>query len=207
MKSYARQLILDFVSRDLSAVRPRSLVLPDEPRRIITVTGARRAGKTHLLLHHIHRLRKTVHPSRLIYINFENDRLFPFTLEKAQQIIETYYEVYPENKSEKVYFFFDEIQNIPEWHLFIRRLYDTENCYLFLTGSSSRLLSREIATSLRGRTITYELFPLSFPEFAGWSGLTTAPGYTSKQRAELVNACHRYMTSSAFPELFGEQEL
>lgn len=207
MKSYARQLILDFVSRDLSAVRPRSLVLPDEPRRIITVTGARRAGKTHLLLHHIHRLRKTVHPSRLIYINFENDRLFPFTLEKAQQIIETYYEVYPENKSEKVYFFFDEIQNIPEWHLFIRRLYDTENCYLFLTGSSSRMLSREIATSLRGRTITYELFPLSFPEFAGWSGLTTAPGYTSKQRAELVHAFHRYMNLSALPELFGEQDL
>lgn len=206
MKSYYKEIILDFVDRDLSAIRPRSLVLPDEPGRIITVTGARRVGKTYLLLRHIYQLRGRIHPSKLLYINFENDKLFPFTLEKAQQIVDTYYEIYPENKSEKVYFFFDEIQNVPEWHLFIRRLYDNENCFLFLTGSSSRMLSHEIATSLRGRTITYELFPLSFAEFAGWSGLNTVPGYSSKQKAELVHEFYRYMDSSALPELFGEQD-
>ena len=207
MKEYYRELIHDFVARDLSAIKPRTLNLPDEPGRIITVIGARRVGKTYLLLHHINRLRQTVLASKLLYINFENDKLFPFTLEKAQQLIETYYEIYPSYKSEKVYFFFDEIQNIPEWHLFIRRLYDTENCFLFLTGSSSRLLSKEIATSLRGRTITFELFPLSFREYVDWYGIDTGKGYSSRQKAELQHAFQNYLNSSALPELFRETDV
>jgi predicted AAA+ superfamily ATPase len=207
MKEYYRELIHDFADRDLSAIKPRSLNLPDQPGRIITVIGARRVGKTYLLLYHINRLRNTVPASKLLYINFENDKLFPFTLEKAQQLIETYYEIYPSYKSEKVYFFFDEIQNIPEWHLFIRRLYDTENCFLFLTGSSSRLLSKEIATSLRGRTITFELFPLSFHEYVDWYGIDTVKGYSSRQKAELQHAFQNYLDSSALPELFSETDV
>ena len=207
MKEYYRELIIDFAERDLSAIKPRELLLPDEPGRIITVIGARRVGKTYLFLHHINKLRNKIHPSKLLYVNFENDKLFPFTLEKAQQLIETYYEIYPSHKSEKVYFFFDEIQNIPEWHLFIRRLYDTENCFLFLTGSSSRLLSKEIATSLRGRTITFELFPLSFREYIQWHGFKIAENYSSKQKAELINSFHRYIGSSSLPELFNESDI
>jgi predicted AAA+ superfamily ATPase len=207
MKEYYKELIIDFAERDLTAIKPREILLPKEPGRIITVIGARRVGKTYLLLHHINRLRKETHPSKMLYVNFENDKLFPFTLEKAQQLIETYYEIYPSYKSEKVYFFFDEIQNIPEWHLFIRRLYDTENCFIFLTGSSSRLLSKEISTSLRGRTITFELFPLSFREYIQWHGFKTAENYSSKQKAELINAFHRYLGSSALPELVNELDI
>ena len=207
MKEYFRELIIDFAERDLSGIKPRELSLPDDPKRIITVIGARRAGKTYLFLDHIRKLRSNIQASKLLYVNFENDKLFPFTLEKAQQLIETYYEVYPSHKSEKVYFFFDEIQNIPEWHLFIRRLYDTENCYLFLTGSSSRLLSKEIATSLRGRTITFELFPLSFREYIQWLGFKVLKNYSSKQKAELINAFHRYIGSSALPELINESDV
>ncbi|TRZ53472.1 ATP-binding protein [bacterium] len=206
MKEYFRELIIDFVERDLSGIKPRELLLPDDPKRIITVIGARRVGKTYLFLSHIKKLRSKIQASKLLYVNFENDKLFPFTLEKAQQLIETYYEIYPSHKSEKVYFFFDEIQNIPEWHLFIRRLYDTENCNLFLTGSSSRLLSKEIATSLRGRTITYELFPLSFREYIQWLGLKIVKNYSSKHKAELINAFHRYLGSSALPELINESD-
>lgn len=207
MKEYYRELIIDFAGRDLSAIKPRELLLPDEPGRIITVIGARRVGKTYLLLHHIAKLRNKVQASKLLYVNFENDKLFPFTLEKAQQLIETYYEIYPSHKSEKVYFFFDEIQNIPEWHLFVRRLYDTENCFLFLTGSSSRLLSKEIATSLRGRTITLELFPLSFREYIQWHGFELSKNYSSKQKAELINFFRRYIGSSALPELMNESDI
>jgi uncharacterized protein len=207
VKEYYRELIIDFAERDLTAIKSRELILPDEPGRIITVIGARRVGKTYLLLHHINKLRVIIPASKLLYVNFENDKLFPFTLEKAQQLVDTYYEIYPAYKSEKVYFFFDEIQNIPEWHLFIRRLYDTENCFIFLTGSSSRLLSKEIATSLRGRTITFELFPLSFREYIKWNGLKTQDNYSSKQKAEIINAFHRYMGSSSLPELINETDI
>jgi uncharacterized protein len=207
MKEYYRELIHDFIARDLTAIKPRSLTLPELPGRIITVIGARRVGKTYLFLNHINYLRNKVAASKLIYINFENDRLFPFTLATAQELVDTYYEIFPANKAEKVYFFFDEIQNIPDWHLFIRRLYDSENCFLFLTGSSSRLLSKEIATSLRGRTITYELFPLSFSEYAGWHGINTGKGYSSRQKSELQHAFQNYINSSALPELFKETDV
>jgi predicted AAA+ superfamily ATPase len=206
MKAYYRELIIDFAERDLTAIKSRELLLPDEPLRIITIIGARRVGKTFLLLHHINKLRARIHASKLLYVNFENDKLFPFTLEKVQDIIETYYEIYPSCKSEKVYFFFDEIQNIPGWSLFLRRLYDTENCYIFITGSSSRLLSKEIATSLRGRTITFELFPLSFREYVQWLELSTAENYSSRQRAEHINAFQSYISSSALPELIFEKD-
>ena len=207
MKEYYRELISDFFERDLTDIKYRDLLLPEEPGRIITIIGARRVGKTYLLFQHIQKLRKKIDITKLLYINFENDKLFPFSLDKAQQIIETYYEMYPLHKSEKVYFFFDEIQNIPEWNLFIRRLYDTENCYLFLTGSSSQLLSKEIATSLRGRTITFELFALSFREFIQWRGIEVTKNISSAKKAEIINAFHQYTTSSALPELIIEKDI
>lgn len=206
MNTYYRELITDFIERDLSGVKKRELELPEQSGRIVTLIGARRVGKTFLLFQHIQKLRQTVDKTKLLYVNFENDRLFPFTLEKAQQIVETYYEMYPLYKHQKVYFFFDEIQNIPEWNLFIRRLYDTEDCYLFLTGSSSRLLSSEIATSLRGRTITFEVFPLSFSEFLNWQKMEVPDNISSAKKAELINAWHQYTTTSALPEIVLETD-
>lgn len=206
MKEYYRELISDFFERDLTEIKHRDLLLPETPGRIISVIGARRVGKTYLLFQHIQKLRKKIDNTKLLYINFENDKLFPFSLDKAQQIIETYYEMYPLNKSEKVYFFFDEIQNISEWNLFIRRLYDTENCFLFLTGSSSQLLSKEIATSLRGRTITFELFPLSFREFVQWRGIEVTKNISSAKKVEIIHAFHHYTESSALPELIIEKD-
>lgn len=206
MKEYYRELISDFLERDLSGIKYRELILPEEPGRIISIIGARRVGKTYLMFQHIQKLREKVDPTKLLYVNFENDKLFPFSLDKAQQIIETYYEMFPMHKSEKVYFFFDEIQNIPEWNLLIRRLYDTENCYIFLTGSSSQLLSKEIATSLRGRTITFELFPLSFHEFLKWKSIDIPKNITSAKKADIINAFHQYSASSALPELITEKD-
>jgi len=206
MKEYYRELIIDFFERDLSSIKSRELLLPEEPNRIVSIIGARRVGKTFMLFQHIHKLRQKIDRTKLLYINFENDKLFPFTLDKAQQIVETYYEMYPLNKSGKVYFFFDEIQNIPEWNLFIRRLYDTENCFLFLTGSSSQMLSKEIATSLRGRTISIEAFPLSFREFVQWRDIEVTKHISSAKKAVIINAFHRYLNTSALPEIIIEKD-
>src|SRR4029077_4278782 len=98
-------------------------------------------------------------------INFEDDRLLLLNDQKLAELVDAFYALYPENHERKGYLFFDEIQNVENWPLVIRRLHDTKNAEIFLTGSSSKLLSKEIATSLRGRSLATEIFPYSFDEF------------------------------------------
>jgi hypothetical protein len=152
----------------------------------------------------IKRLRQTVNPQNIVYLNFEDDRLFPLETHDLSLLLESYYELYPDKKNEKVYFFFDEIQNAPAWETFIRRLSDTENCAIFLTGSSAKLLSREIATSLRGRTITYEIFPLSFKEFLSFKKIP-ANLHSSRSLAKIRNALNEYSWKGGFPEVVHEK--
>lgn len=71
-------------------------------------------------------------------------------------ILDAYYELYPENYKEELFIFFDEIQNIEGWEAFVRRLYDTFDCHIFITGSSAKMIGKEIATSLRGRNLIYQ---------------------------------------------------
>lgn len=109
---------------------------------------------------------------------------------------------YPDQKDKLVFFFFDEIQNVPNWEKFLRRLADTEKSRIFITGSSSKLMSKEIATSLRGRTIPLEIFPLSFREFLRFWKI---PDYdhTSRSEAKIKHALSEYITHSGFPETIG----
>lgn len=78
--------------------------------------------------------------------------------------------------------FFDEIQDVPGWEKFVRRLVDTVSRHVFITGSSARLLSREIATALRGRTLAYTLFPFSFSEYMRAQGAGALSGNSHRQR-------------------------
>lgn len=170
-KDIFKRLITDFHERDLSDVIDRYISIPLNVQKIISIVGVRRSGKTYILYNLIKKLQTDVDRNDIVYINFEDDRLFPLQLQDLNNLVEGYYELYPDRKSKTVYFFFDEIQNVPAWERFIRRLYDTEKCRIFVTGSSSKLLSKEIATSLRGRTLSYEIFPLSFREFLRSKGI------------------------------------
>ena len=199
-KDIFKRLIADSQERDLSQVMDRDIEIPFDSGKIISLIGVRRSGKTHLLYSIIGKLRKTVGPQNIVYINFEDDRLFPLDLKDLDTLLDAYYELYPGKKSEKVYFFFDEIQNVQNWEKFVRRIYDTENCAIFLTGSSAKLLSREISTALRGRTLSYEVFPLSFREFLRFKGIDVE-SRSSKARAMIQNAFTDYLTRGGFPEL------
>lgn len=106
----------------------------------------------------------------------------------------------------QINFFFDEIQNIENWEKFIRRIDDTLNCGVFLTGSSSKFLSKEIATSLRGRTISFEVFPLNFSEYLTFNNIDKNY-YSSKNRAQIINTFDKYLRNSAFPELLYVSEI
>jgi len=98
------------------------------------------------------------------------------------------------------YFFFDEIQNLPGWERFVRRLYDTVSTHIFLTGSNARLLSSEISTSLRGRSISYEVFPLSLREYLSFRGIIV-DFYIPETKGAIYNALESYLEFGGFPEL------
>src|SRR5690554_3530709 len=163
MKEIFKNLIRDAQERFPVKTYPRQTDIPLRSERMITITGARRTGKTYFQYQMIDKLltQEKVDKSRILYLNLEDDRLFPMDLSKLGTLTDAYYELYPTNRQKKVWFFLDEIQVVAGWERFVRRLDDTENCQVVLTGSSSTLLSREIATHLRGRTLSYEIFPYS----------------------------------------------
>lgn len=97
-------------------------------------------------------------------MNFEDERL-DIKNTDLQYLLDAYLELFVDVPLGLVYFFFDEIQNIDGWEKFVRRLSDMGVEHIYITGSNARLLSREIATSLRGRSMSYELLPLSFREY------------------------------------------
>ncbi|RZN34548.1 MAG: hypothetical protein EF813_09890 [Methanosarcinales archaeon] len=117
---------------------------------------------------------------RIIYINFEDERLMPIRKEDFDLIWESYYELYPENVSKKLCVFFDEIQEVPFWNFAVRRIWDQENVELCITGSSSKLLSGEIVTQRWGRTLTYFIFPYSFKEFLSAKGVVLERNFEFK---------------------------
>lgn len=143
----------------------------------------------------------------MLYINFEDERILPFSVKEFDLILEAYFELYPENKGKKIYAFFDEIQNVNGWEVAVRRMYDREKIRIFITGSSSKLLSKEIATALRGRTISYELQPFSFLEILRAKGIDVTPNllYSSK-RFHIKKLLNEYMKFGGFPEVVLEND-
>lgn len=182
---------------------PREAVLPNVPHKIKVIIGMRRTGKTYFLLQKIKELLS--HDSgfltRILYLNFEDDRLLPLTASKLGELLDSFYTLYPENHDHLCYFILDEIQNIPQWEIVVRRFFDTKKIDIFLTGSSAKLLSKEIATSLRGRSISTKIWPFSFKEYltAKKIPLPKKPfGKISRDR--LLNALNAYMKEGGFPE-------
>ena len=168
-KKIIAEIILDFQKQDLSPIAPRSLRVDLELplKRATAILGPRRSGKTYYMFYLIEQLVrvKGVNKNRILYINFEDQNLAEASVKDLPSILEVFYELFPENKKQKVWLFLDEIQNIPRWEIFVRTILDKEKAFVFLSGSSSKLLSREIATALRGRTLSYLMLPFSLKEF------------------------------------------
>ena len=110
-----KQIISDSLERDYSRYVPRELDIPLESGKIISLIGVRRSGKTSVLYTIINRLRKSEPADAMVYINLEDDRLFPLDPHDLAGFLDAYYELFPHNRNRRVYFFFDEIQNVPEW--------------------------------------------------------------------------------------------
>jgi uncharacterized protein len=199
MKAVFKKIITDFHEQPIRPPIPRDIPIPSDSGKIVSLIGVRRSGKTSILYHLITELRKRIDPFRIMYINFEDDRLFPLELGDLDGLIRAYYEMHPEKRDEQIYLFFDEIQNVDHWEKFIRRIYDTLHVQIFVTGSSSKLLSAEIASALRGRTITYEIFPLSFSEYVRFKGIEVNM-HSSRSLGYIANAFDQYILHGGFAE-------
>lgn len=204
-KELFKYLIKEFHDMELPKLNTRDLIIP-KTQKIITLVGPRRSGKTFYFYQLIKDLSEQVTNDKIVYINFEDDRILPLDVKELDNILEAYYELYPGNKDKEIYIFFDELQNIKSWELYARRIYDKEKIKLFVTGSNSKLLSKEIATSLRGRTLTFNIFPLSFAEFLRFNQIHPDKNAVySKKRFEIKKLFEKYLNLGGFPEVVLEK--
>ncbi len=198
------ELIKDFHEKAIPSLIERQINIPIEVplNRAVSIIGPRRAGKTYSMYLIINRLLKDkISFDRLIYINFERADLEGCSSKDLVNMLESFYEIYPKNKNKKIWLFLDEIQNVEKWEKFIRTVIDYENVQVFISGSSSKLLSREIATSLRGRTITYSVFPFSFTDYLIAEKIKMKKYYSSSEKFRIINKLKTYMQDGGYPEV------
>ncbi len=206
-KELIKTIITDNQERPLPKIWERALEIPLNSGKIITLTGVRRSGKTYHLFSIIQKLLgRGINPQKILYLNFEDERLDIKTL-KPDIILQSYRELYPNLDLSQSYFLFDEIQELPHWDKFIIRIYNDISKNIYITGFNATLLSKEIATALRGRTITFEVFPLSFREFVKIKKPLLKQLASSKNRALAVNLFEQFTLWGGFPEIITQKEL
>ncbi|MEM3504355.1 MAG: ATP-binding protein [Nitrososphaeria archaeon] len=171
----------------------RDLNIKPIERKAITIIGPRRAGKTFYFFNLISNLER----NKVIYLDFEEPFLKELSLMDVLKIV---LEIFPEVTGTLPKFvFLDEIQNVNLWESLVRSLLN-RGLYVFVTGSSSKLLSKEVATQLRGRSISYLLLPFSFKEYLKAKRVHVEQNLLENKgivKRELKN----YLEEGEFPEI------
>jgi hypothetical protein len=165
MNAVLRTLLYEWQDRKLPSLIERDIQLDVSPPGIhhaTVITGFRRVGKTYLLYQTIQRLLQNHTREDVIYINFEDERIVSLTTDFLTDLIPEIQALY--GKKPK-YLFLDELQLIPNWSKWVRRILDSESIQMFITGSSSKMSSAELPTELRGRAWEVRVEPLTFREF------------------------------------------
>lgn len=178
----------------------RSLQLPLNKQRIVTVTGVRRCGKSSLLHLTINRLLASgVDKEQILYIGFDDERLANMDVSDFDEILQAYRLMYPDRPLSSVYMFFDEIQIVKGWELFVLRVYKSYCKNVYVTGSTAQMLSGEMSSALRGWPDEYTEYPLSFKEFIAFKGIK-ANRYTEEGAALMANMFKSYLLTGGFPQ-------
>ncbi len=157
---------------------------------ILVILGIRRCGKSTLSV-------EILKEKKFAYINFDDDRLVKLEVSDLNKVLQAFYELYGNDLE---YIILDEVQEVYGWEKFAARLRVSKK--LVVTGSNSKLLSGELATSLTGRHIDFILFPFSFKEYLDYIGLKVPSVMTTEEKASLTVAINKYLKSGSFPETF-----
>ena len=204
MKTIIKAILYEWLEQDLPDIIKREInlsrYLDMRVNKIITITGFRRIGKTYLAYDLIKKLLKEKSKKDVLYINFEDERI-PQKTEFLTQLLPAVKEIFGRTPQ---FLFLDEVQNIPNWSKWLRRIYDKENIRIFVTGSSSKMSSREIPTELRGRCLEQKVYPLSFKEFLAFKNIKVDfknLAYLENQKAKVIYSLEEYLLFGGMPEV------
>ncbi|AIU68989.1 hypothetical protein TEU_00785 [Thermococcus eurythermalis] len=192
------QVVMDYLDLSVDGIE-RELNVPDDlaVNKAVTIIGPRRTGKTFYILQKFSRLRSE--GKAAVFFPLDDDRIYPPSLDDLSTLVKVFYELFPD--AEEKYLFLDEVQEVENWELFVKRALERDGFRVYLTGSSSKLLSREIATALRGRTLTFEMFPFSFREFMRAKGFTPGKYISTRDEARIKAFLREYLEFGGFPEV------
>ena len=204
MEKILKTIFYEWKERKLPQIIEREKDLKEylrvRPQKIIAITGFRRVGKTYLILQLIKELLEKKDREEVVYVNFEDERIPLRTeiLTDLLPIIKQTFQKFPE------IIFLDEIQEISGWSKWMRRIYDQERIRIFVTGSSSKMSSREIPTELRGRCLEIKVSPLSLKEFLKFKNIKIdfeAASYSANEKAKVFKALEEYLLYGGMPEV------
>jgi len=179
----------------------RENALPVNSKSIVTVLGVRRCGKSSRMQLTINALIESgISLENILWVGFDDERLADMKASDLEEVLEAYRELYPSLDLKDVYMFFDEIQLVDNWELFIIRVFKSYCKNIFISGSNAKMLSQEIATTLRGWSIEEETYPLSFKEYCQFTN-TKTQHLTEQETTRLRLKWDEYCIESAFPEI------
>jgi predicted AAA+ superfamily ATPase len=200
-KEQLKYIYTEGEERSLPRMISRDVQVPLGSGKVVVLTGIRRSGKTSLLLEAIGRLLAAgVKRERIVYLNLEDDRIFPVVASELDSILQAHAELHPQLAGEKRYLFLDEVQAVEGWERFVRRVYDGGDWEIYLTGSSSQLLRKDIASPMRGRSLHLEVYPLSFPEFLRFREVEVKTKSRAAE-AKVIQCLEAYLEVGGFPEV------
>lgn len=200
-----KTILSEFYQESMEETTPREISVPVKSGQIISIIGSRRAGKTTLLKQLIQKLLlEGANIEQMVFINFEDERI-PRETESFEQLLIAHSELFPRLDPTDCWYFFDEIQEMPGWEKFVRRLHETKSRNIFLTGSNARFLSREIASALRGRTISYEVYPFSFREYLTHKKIDPEKLFSTRDKAIIRTSFEEYLQKGGYPETIDQE--
>lgn len=200
-----RQKLAESLHQPFAGLTARDIRLPGIPGKVLAVVGVRRGGKTSFMRHYAGGQIASGRPSESqLFLSLEDERLFGMTAADLSWLVEEHGRQYPallETGARTIYL--DEVHLVPGWETYVRRLVDEGARNIFVSGSSAKLLSREVATSLRGRALEVLVHPFSFRESLRHSNAEPAQPWAKlspRERTTLDGALARYLQTGGFPE-------
>ena len=195
-KSVLKRIIIEYqnVASEIS-LKVRDFSFSTKGNDVLV--GLRRSGKSYMMFQKIQQLINEGHKKEeILYINFEDDRLLGFDTQDFEVLKQSYEELFPYEPI----FFLDEIQNVPNWEKFARRLAD-QKYKVYITGSNAKMLSGEIATTLGGRFFMHNIYPYSFKEYLNASNIAIPDNLDYQNNSEIIRTFAQYFTFGGLPEL------
>ncbi|MGQ9596598.1 MAG: ATP-binding protein [Thermoproteota archaeon] len=203
MEGMLREVFSSWLSREIPKLVEREYST-DLSNHVTAIIGPRRAGKTYFMFQIAKTLmEKDFSKENIAFVDLEDVRLQALKPEDYSTFVKTLHETFVE-KDGKIILLLDEVQNLDSWEKWVRTLHDSQNYYIFVSGSSSKLSSKEVSTELRGRYVSKLILPLSFKEFLKFKNVEPRYLDAPEARGRLLQKLKEFMEFGGFPEVINK---